>query len=87
MKLQTPGINTSNIEITQISLNGIWVLVNGEECFMSFDQFPWFRNATIAQIHNVELLHGTHLRWPDLDIDLHLDSLKNLVKYPLIYFK
>lgn len=85
MKLQGPGKNTSNVEVTQISLNGIWALVKGEEFFMSFEEFPWFHNATVAQIHNVRLLHGTHLRWPDLDVDLHVDSLKNLEKYPLTY--
>jgi len=52
---------------------------------MSFEEFPWFQNATVAQIHRVNLLHGTHLRWADLDVDLHVDSLKNLEKYPLMY--
>ena len=85
MKLQSPGKNTSSAEVTQISLNGIWILVKGEEFFMSFDDFPWFQSATVAQIHNIQLLHGMHLRWPDLDVDLDLDSLKNLEKYPLTY--
>jgi hypothetical protein len=85
MKLQSPGKSTSKVEVTQISPNGIWALVKGEEFFMSFEDFPWFQNATVAKIHNVCLLHGTHLRWPDLDVDLHVDSLKSLEKYPLTY--
>ena len=36
------------------------------------------------QIHNVQLLHGFHLRWPDLDVDLHIESLNDLEKYPLV---
>ena len=86
MKLQSLGKNTSIAEVTQISMKGVWVLVKGDEFFMSYEDFPWFQNGTVAQIHNVQLLHGIHLRWPDLDIDLHLDSLKSLEKYPLTYF-
>ena len=85
MKLQKPGKITSIVEVTQISPNGIWILLKGEEFFMSYEDFPWFNDATVSQIHNVHLLHGFHLRWPDLDVDLHLDSLKALEKFPLLY--
>lgn len=85
MKLQSPGRSTSSIEVTQISPNGIWMLIKGDEFFMSYEDFPWFQSATVAQIHHVRLLHGTHLRWPNLDVDLHVDSLKSLEKYPLTY--
>ncbi|WP_420886735.1 DUF2442 domain-containing protein [Candidatus Kuenenia stuttgartensis] len=27
----------------------------------------------------------SHLHWPDLDIDLEIDSLENPEKYPLVY--
>ncbi len=85
MKLKSPGKNTSSVEVTQISPNGVWILIKGEESFMSYEDFPWFQDATVAQIHHVLLQHGTHLRWPDLDVDLHVDSLKSLEKYPLTY--
>jgi len=29
------------------------------------------------------LLHGFHLYWPDLDVDLEIDNLENPEKYPL----
>ena len=85
MKLQSPGKNTSSAEVTQISPNGVWILVKGQEFFMPFEDFPWFQEATVAQIHRVQLLHGNHLRWPELDVDLHLDSLSDLEQYPLTY--
>ncbi len=85
MKLKSPGKNTLNVEVTQISLNGIWMLIKDMEYFLSYEDFPWFANGTVAQIHNVQLLHGFHLRWPDLDVDLHLESLKDVQKYPLVY--
>ena len=51
------------------------------------EEFPWFKNAPAISIFNVKLLHIKHLHWPDLDVDLDLDSLANLESYPLIYAK
>jgi hypothetical protein len=87
MKLKELGKNSSVVEVTQISPHGIWLLAKREEFFLPYKRFPWFEDATVSEIHNVKLLHGFHLRWPDLDIDLHLDSLKNPEKYPLVYKK
>jgi len=36
-----------------------------------------------ASIQNVKLLHGFHLYWPKLDVDLEIDNLENPEKYPL----
>jgi len=85
MKLKSPGKSILNVEVTQITPNGVWILVKDTEFFLSYQKFPWFEQATVSQIHHVQLLHGFHLRWPDLDVDLHLDSLKDIEKYPLVY--
>jgi hypothetical protein len=39
----------------------------------------------VRDVLDVRLLHGRHLHWPKLDVDLALDSLKNLTHYPLVY--
>ena len=85
MKLKSPGRNTSKAEVTQITPNGIWLLVKDVEYFLSYQEFPWFEKGTVIQIHNVQLLSGFHLYWSDLDVDLHLESLRNIEKYPLVY--
>ena len=64
--------------------SGIWLLVNDREYLLPFETFPWFREATIAQIHHLTM-HGQYLRWPDLDIDLELESLAHPERYPLKY--
>lgn len=87
MKLKSPGKNILIVEVTQISPNGIWIIVADNEYFMSYEDYPWFKEATVAQIHCVQFQHGFHLRWPDLDIDLELDSLASPEKYPLKYIK
>ncbi len=83
--MKTTGKDTSIVEVTNISKHGFWLYINDKEYFLSFDDFPWFKNATVSDILNVQLLHGYHLYWPDLDIDLELDSIKFPEKYPLIY--
>jgi hypothetical protein len=81
----TRGAGTSPVEVGNIDQHGLWLLVDDKEYFLPYDGFPWFRKATVEQILNVELLHGDHLYWPDLDIDLTLDSLAQPELFPLIY--
>jgi hypothetical protein len=84
-KLKKPGKSTSKAEVQNISSQGIWLLVNGQEFFMPFREFPWFIKATIEQIYNLEFFHGKHLHWPALDIDIDVESLKHPEAYPLKY--
>ena len=84
MKSETLGASTSEVEVTQISTHGIWLLIQEKEHFLSFENFPWFQSAPVSKIHNVELLHERHLYWPDLDIDLAVESIKEPNRFPLI---
>ncbi len=78
-----PGKNTSAIEVTNISAHGIWVLVRDEELFMSYEDFPWFKDQTVKTITNVEEQHPGHIYWPDLDIDLTVEIIENPSRFPL----
>lgn len=85
MKSYAPGKNISHVEVQDISPHGLWLYVKGREFFMSFKDYPWFKDAKVSEIQNVRLLHDRHLHWPDLDVDLELDALQNPDSYPLIY--
>lgn len=85
MRSKAVGKNISNAEVTNISTHGIWLLVHGREYFLPYTEFPWFKEATLADIIDVTLLHGHHLHWQKLDIDLDLKSLNNIESYPLVY--
>ncbi len=50
---------------------------------MPFDEFPWFKKASVEQILNVVEEQPGTFHWPDLDIDLGLDSIRNPGHYPL----
>lgn len=79
-----PGTNTSAAEITNVTSRGVWLCVLDCEYFLAYADYPWFKNATIAQLLEVELWHGHHLHWPALDVDLELAALANPEAYPLI---
>lgn len=85
MTSKVVGENISEVEVLNISKHGFWLFIQGQEYFLSFENFPWFKEAKIAAILNVELLHPHHLYWSDLDVDLELESIKSPEKYPLIY--
>ncbi len=78
------GKNTLEVEVTNVSSNGFWLLVSGRELFLPFGKFPWFRNAPIKALLNVQLPHPGHLYWPDLDVDLDTESVENPDRFPLV---
>ena len=84
MKSERIGIDTSGVEILNVSPHGFWLLVEEREYFLDFHQFPWFRRATLDQLFEVELLHHSHLYWPGLDVDLDLDRIEHPERYPLV---
>ena len=78
-----PGSITSAAEVTNISKHGFWILVDDQEHFLPFQEFPWFQAATVQTILHLERPAPTHLYWPDLDVDLSLDSIAHPERYPL----
>jgi hypothetical protein len=77
------GTNTSDVEVTNVSTHGFWLMLDAEELFVPFAEFPWFREAPIAKLTHVERPQPHHLYWPDLDVDLAVDSLRHPERFPL----
>lgn len=84
MKSARLGHDTSAAEVSNVSKHGFWLLLGAEELFLPFDQFPWFRDASIGNITNIEWPSPEHLYWPDLDIDLAVESIRYPEKFPLV---
>ena len=53
MKSTKAGNNISDIEITNISQHGFWILVDEKEYFLPFESFLWFKNARIFDLYTV----------------------------------
>ena len=84
MKSAKPGDSTSSVELQNVSPHGMWILVDEREHHLPFEQFPWFREATVAQLSAILSPRPGHLRWPRLDVDLTLDSIVHPEAYPLV---
>ena len=84
MKSAAHGPSTSPVEVTNVSPHGFWLFIGEREMFVSFRDFPWFKDASIREITNVELPSPHHLYWPALDVDLAVASIEHPEKYPLV---
>jgi hypothetical protein len=80
----TLGADTFEVEVTNVSTHGFWLLLGAEELFVPFAEFPWFKDASIAKLLHVERRQAHHLYWPDLDIDLAVDSIRHPERLPLV---
>ena len=85
MRLKTPGISTSEVEVSNIDRHGFWLFISEKEYFLSYEDYPWFQDARVRDIINVKLLHESHLHWPELDVDLDINILEDPGQSPLIY--
>ncbi|MES9901665.1 MAG: DUF2442 domain-containing protein [Sedimenticola sp.] len=77
------GNNTLTVEITNISTHGVWLLAHSKELFMSYDDFPWFKDQTVKSIINVEEQSPGHFYWPAIDVDLTEEMIEHPDRFPL----
>jgi len=78
-----PGTATSQAEVTNISRHGFWLLLDERELFLPFEEYPWFKRAPVETILRLDRPQPDHLHWPDLDVDLSVDSIEHPERYPL----
>jgi hypothetical protein len=83
MSSQSLGKNTSQVEVTNVSTHGVWLLCGDKELFMPYDDFPWFKDAPIGKIVNVEEPSPGHFYWPDLNVDLGVETIEHPDRFPL----
>jgi hypothetical protein len=67
----------SYAEVTSISKLGFWLQFGAEELYLSFVEFPRFEHATVAQLTRVVCISSSRVYWPELDLDLALDTIRN----------
>jgi len=73
-----------NVEVINISKHGFWIAYKNKEYFLSFDDFPWFKNKPLSAIFDVKEVSPGHFYWTKLDIDLSEEIIKNPIRFPLI---
>jgi len=83
MNSQLLGESISKTEVTNVSSHGVWLLAGNKELFMSYEDFPWFKDAPIGKILNVEETTPGHFYWPELDVDLGIETIEHPERFPL----
>ena len=81
--LKENGTDTS-VKVNAIVSNGIMIEAYGNGYFLPYNSNPWFENAKISDVFNIEPVGRTGIRWDALDVDLAIESLIYPEKYPLI---
>ena len=79
-----PGASILDVEVTNVSPHGFWLMLEAEELFVPFSEFPWFKDAPIAKLSNVERPQPHHLYRPELDVDLAVESIRHPEAFPLV---
>jgi hypothetical protein len=85
MSLSVSGNYTSTCEVTNISKNGFWLLVNDQEYFISYSNYPEFLDMSINEIFNVTSIDLKQFHWSSKDIDV--ESLEKPESFSLIFKK
>jgi len=57
--------------------------VDGKEKFLPFETFPWFVDAPVSEVFEVEMPGPGHLHWPALDVDIDVESIDHPERFPL----
>ena len=83
MTLPAHGLSTSPVEVTHVSSHGVWILADDHELFMSYEEFPWFKDQPLKNILSVQEESPGHFYWPEIDIDLTVDIIKHPERFPL----
>ena len=76
-KSANAGKIIGDVEVTNISKHGFWIFLDGRELFVDFREFPWFAEAPVKHVLNVRYTPPDHLAWPDLDVDLSVESIEH----------
>jgi len=78
-----PGKSISEVEVTNISAHGLWLLVRDRELFLSYEDFPWFKDQPVKSIVKLEEQSPGHFYWPDIDVDLTEEMIEHPDRFPL----
>lgn len=77
------GKNTSAVEVSHISAQGVWLLTHNKELFMPYTDFPWFKDQSVGAILHVEEQSPGHFYWPEIDVDLTEEMIEHPQRFPL----
>lgn len=78
------SLQHTSVAVLMINAQGMLISVQGNDYFLSYNRVPWLRDARISSVLNVRMSGPRAIEWPELDVDLEVDSLRHPERYPLI---
>ncbi len=75
---------STSASVLMINAQGIMISVLGHDYFLSYNRIPWIKDAPVRSVLNVQMSGPEAIEWPDLDVDLEIDSLRHPERYPLV---
>ena|SRR5437867_2346780 len=84
MKFSRSGKNTFPVSVGAVNSRGFWLLLGTRKVFVAYRAFPWFREFTVRELARVRRPAPNHLRWPEFDIDLEVESIERPDEFPLV---
>ena len=78
------NLQPTSVAVLMINAQGMLITVQGQDYFISYNRVPWLRDARISSVLNVRMSGPRAIEWPDLDVDLEIESLRHPERYPLI---
>ena len=79
-----PNTQSTSANVLMINAQGLMISVDGNDYFLSYNRVPWMKDASICKVLNVQKEGRNAICWPDLDVDLEIESLKHPERYPLV---
>lgn len=74
----------TSASVLMINAQGIMLNVQGCDYFISYNRIPWMQDAPIRDVLNVRMCGKHAIEWPNLDVDLEVESLRHPERYPLV---
>ena len=78
------NLQPTSVAVLMINAQGMLITVQGQDYFLSYNRVPWLRDARISSVLNVRMSVPRAIEWPELDVDLEIESLRHPERYPLV---
>jgi len=67
-----------NVEVTRVSSRGIWLKAHDRKFFLSYYDFPWFKNKPVQAVLHVEESSPGTFHWPQINVRIQQSTLELL---------
>ena len=84
MKFSRGGRSTFPVSVGALNRRGFWLRLGTRRVFVAYRASPWFRELTVRELARVRRPAPNHLRWPEFDIDLEVESIERPDEFPLV---